>query len=109
MKNKANINYWIDVVIGVAFIVSALSGLVLLFAGPSGGYQGGRNPAYTRQILFLARDMWKNVHNWSSIALIAGVGAHLVFHLNWILCMTKNLFKRQKSTQRLDCEIIETA
>ena len=106
MKNKAKINYWIDVVIGVAFIVSAVSGLVIFFAGPSGGYQGGRNPEYTRQILLLTRDMWKSIHNWSSIAMIAGVGAHLIFHFNWIVCMTRNLFKRKSGTKEVQCEIV---
>lgn len=50
MKNKGKINYWIDIVIGIAFILSAVSGLVLLFAGNGGGYQGGRNPGISGRI-----------------------------------------------------------
>ena len=52
MSKKAKLNYAVDVVIGLAFILSALSGLVLFFA-PS-GYQGGRNLYYLQSVLFLS-------------------------------------------------------
>ena len=41
--SKAKLNYLLDGVIAIAFIVSTLSGVVFLFAG-SGGYQGGAQP-----------------------------------------------------------------
>ena len=92
MKSKAQINYWIDVIIGIAFFLSVLSGLVL-FLGPSGGYEGGRNPAYGRTVLLLGRHTWGELHTWSSIAMAAGVFGHLILHWNWILCMTKKLLR----------------
>ena len=49
MSTKAKLNYGIDVIIGLAFLVSALSGLILFFI-PS-GYQGGRNPYYTQSAI----------------------------------------------------------
>ncbi len=52
---KTYLNYVLDLVIGLAFGLSALSGIAFLFMG-SGGYQGGRNPAYLRTWLGLARD-----------------------------------------------------
>ena len=97
MKNKAKVNYGIDMVIALAFILSAVSGLVLFFAPHSGGYMGGRNATYTANILFVAKDTWKVVHNWSSIAMIAGVLGHLVLHWNWMVCMTKNIFKKMRT------------
>lgn len=95
MKSKAQINYWIDVVIAVAFVLSLVSGLIL-FLGPSGGYQGGRNPAYGQTILLLDHHAWNQLHTWSSIAMAGGVFAHLVLHWRWIICMTKKLFKRNR-------------
>jgi hypothetical protein len=89
--SKAKLNYWIDVVIGLAFVASALSGLVLLFA-PS-GYQGGRNPSYLQPVLLLSRHTWDDLHTWGSIALIAGVGAHLLLHVNWIVCVTRRMLQ----------------
>ena len=87
MSIKGKINYWVDVAIGLAFVFSALSGLVLLFA-PS-GYQGGRNPYYDQTVLLLSTHAWNTVHTWASIAMISGVGAHLVLHWNWIMCMSR--------------------
>jgi hypothetical protein len=91
VSNHAKLNYAIDVVIGLSFILSALSGLILFFV-PS-GYQGGRNPAYLQPVLFLSTHTWNELHTWGSIAMIAGVGAHLVLHWDWMVCMTKRLIK----------------
>ena len=93
VKSKAKINYWIDVIIGIAFILSIISGLVL-YLGPSGGYQGGRNAGYGRTVLLLGHHTWSELHTWSSIAMAAGVFGHLLLHWNWIVCMTKKGFRR---------------
>jgi cytochrome b subunit of formate dehydrogenase len=94
MSSKTKLNYAVDLVIGIAFIFSALSGLVLFFA-PS-GYQGGRNPSYLEPVLLLSRQAWDIIHTWSSIAMISGVGAHLVLHWEWMVCVTKRLLRSPK-------------
>ena len=91
MSTKGKLNYATDIIIGTAFILSALSGLVLFFA-PS-GFQGGRNPYYGQAVLGLTTHAWDELHTWGSIAMIAGVGAHLMLHWRWIVCMTKKLLK----------------
>ena len=91
MSSKTKLNYIVDVVIGLAFILSALSGLIL-FLVPS-GYQGGRNPYYGQTVLFLTTHAWKDLHTWGSMAMIAGVGAHLLLHWRWIVCITGRLLK----------------
>ena len=103
--SKAKLNYWIDVVIGLAFVLSALSGMVLFFA-PS-GYQGGRNPYYQQDVLFLSTHTWDTLHTWGSLAMIAGVGAHLALHWNWILCMTRKAltFKRAPRKEPAACPV----
>jgi hypothetical protein len=98
MSAKGKMNYWVDVVIGLAFVFSALSGLVLFFA-PS-GYQGGRNPYYGQTVLFLSTQAWDTIHTWSSIAMISGVGAHLILHWNWMVCMTRKLFAVRRPLRR---------
>lgn len=106
MKVKGRTQYWVDVVIAVGFVLSAVSGIVVYLA-PSGGFQGGRNPAFDRAVLLIARDVWRGLHTWSSIAMAAGVLAHLVLHWNWIKCMTRNIARRSGSN-RLDqaCETV---
>ena len=100
--SKAKVNYWVDLVIGVAFVVSALSGMVLFFA-PS-GYQGGRNAYYGQQVLLLTTHTWDTLHTWGSIAMIAGVGAHLMLHWDWMVCMTKAMLTRKRTSSALHQE-----
>lgn len=88
--SRTKLNYWLDAVIAVAFIASALSGVVFLFAG-SGGYQGGRNPGFLTEILGIQRTVWSDLHTWVSLVMIAGVVIHLLLHWNWIVCMTKRI------------------
>lgn len=90
--NKARINYYVDILIGISFIVVALSGVILFFTG-SGGYQGGRNPRYAQEVLGVSRLLWQDLHDWSGIAMMGGVLLHLVLHWKWIVCMTRNIFK----------------
>ena len=101
MKNEAKINYWVDIIIGIAFVITAFSGLVMFFAGPSGGYQGGRNPLYFKPILIFSRTTWKELHNWSSIAMVLGILGHFILHWNWLVCMTRNLFRKSKHFSKM--------
>jgi hypothetical protein len=78
--NKAKLNYWVDVVIGIAGLGSAVSGLVFLLPGdPASG------------VLGIGYQAWSAVHTWSSLAVIAGAGAHLALHWKWMVSMTKQM------------------
>lgn len=74
--NRAKLNYWVDVAIGVAGLISAVSGLVFLL--PVNG-----------EVLGLSLRAWSTIHTWSSLAAIAGVGVHLALHGKWIVAMTQ--------------------
>jgi cytochrome b subunit of formate dehydrogenase len=104
MSNKAQFNYVLDVVIALAFIISTLSGLVFMFAG-SGGYQGGGNPNFQTEMLGISRSTWSDLHALTSLVMIAGVFAHLVFHWNWIVCMTKRLLKPGRRQAQEVCPV----
>ncbi len=78
--NKAKMNYWIDVGIGFAGAISALSGLVFLLPGD-----------LASGILGISYQTWNAIHTWSSLAAIAGVGAHLALHWQWMVAMTKQM------------------
>ena len=82
--NRATANYWVDVGIGLASVVSAISGLVFLLPGdPATG------------ILGISYQVWNGVHTWSSLAAIVGVGAHMVLHWKWMVAMTKQMLRLQ--------------
>ena len=101
---KAQLNYWLDGVIAMAFMLSALSGMVFMFAG-SGGYQGGHNAAFQTTILGISRWVWSDVHTWSSLIMIAGVLLHLVLHWKWILCMTREAFVKKAPVEDEVCPV----
>jgi cytochrome b subunit of formate dehydrogenase len=92
MSSKVRFNYILDAVIALAFILSSLSGLVFMFAG-SGGYQGGRNLDFQTEMLGISRSTWSDLHALTGLVMVVGVLVHLVFHWNWIVCMTKWLLK----------------
>jgi hypothetical protein len=79
--NKAKINYWIDMGIGVAGLLSAISGLAFLLPGDP-----------TTGILGIGYQAISAVHTWSSLVAIAGVGAHMALHWKWMVSMTKQIF-----------------
>jgi hypothetical protein len=104
--NKAKLNYWLDAVIGLAFLVSAATGLAFLLMG-SGGYQGGRNPSFQTALLGVSRDTWSDLHTLASIVMIVGVLVHMVFHWTWIVCMTTKVLPAppRQVIQEEVCEI----
>ncbi len=77
---KAKVNYWVDLSISISFLLSAASGLVFLLPGD-----------LTSGILGLGYQAWNDVHTWSSLALISGVGAHLALHWQWMVSMTRGV------------------
>jgi hypothetical protein len=103
--NKVTLNYWVDVLIAVAFVVSAITGLAFLVMG-SGGYQGGRNPQFMTAFLGLDRAQWSDVHTLGSLVMIAGVFMHLVLHWNWIVCVTRRMIARPvRHARETACEV----
>ena len=103
--SKARLNYVLDVVIGVAFLLSALTGMAFLLMG-EGGYQGGRNPQFQTDLLGISRATWSDLHALGGLVMITGVVLHLALHWKWILCVTRrmvNVPARQAKEQ--SCEL----
>ena len=103
--SKTKLNYLLDVVIGVAFALSAATGVAFLFMG-SGGYQGGRNPGFSTALLGLSRETWSDLHTWGSLVMMAGVAVHLVLHWKWIVCVTKQMMPALPRRAGERCEVM---
>lgn len=88
--SKAKLNYVLDAVIAVAFILVSVSGVAFLLMG-TGGAQGGRNPGFRTELLGIDRWTWGDLHAWTGLVMTAGVGIHLLLHWRWIACMTGRL------------------
>jgi hypothetical protein len=88
MKNILKINYIIDVLMLVCFVITAISGMLLLFfpKGPRvGWYEVGG---------FHKRDLIE-IHTFFGILMILFGLIHFLLHLKWIVTMTKNLLKKE--------------
>ena len=86
---KAKINYFIDLLLIIFFIINSITGLIIFFFLPSGVRQGSY-----QEFLGIIKQNWLNVHNWSGILIILMVAIHLILHWNWIVCMTKSLIQK---------------
>lgn len=89
--NKATLNYWVDIVIAIAFVASGISGLVFLIPVDLMAATG---------VLGLSFLVWDRIHVWSSLAMMAGVGVHLLLHAKWIAAMTKRVCKLNKTPKQ---------
>ena len=108
--NRGKLNYAVDIAIGIGFILSMASGIILLFLPSGGGFQGGRNIVFQTEILGMSRWFLKDLHTYSSILMGIGVLGHLLLHWNWIVCMTRNIFMpgKKKSLRKVCAVITDT-
>ena len=80
--------YILDIFLSIAFLISAISGLVLLFILTRGS---------GNVIFIFPRYNWVKMHNMSSLALVVFVVIHLIFNWRWVKVMTKNTFFRKNA------------
>jgi hypothetical protein len=90
ISRGAWVNVAVDGVIALGFLSTAVSGLYF-FLLPSGGYQGGRNPAWDPAFLF-SRPTWDLIHTWSGVALALAAVVHLYIHWRWVTNVTRKVF-----------------
>jgi len=95
--NKSKLNYVINFLAFIFFFINAVSGLAMLIFMPSGVRQGR-----LQEFLGIQKAFWLETHNWSGIILIILIIIHFILHWEWIVYMTKNIFKSGK------CEVKET-
>jgi hypothetical protein len=88
MMSKPTINYWLDLLIGVAFFASAISGVVFLLPFP------------LESVLGLSYAHWDTIHTWGSLLMIGGVIAHLALHWKWLTHMTRKTLLSDAPTPR---------
>ncbi len=84
------LNVAINLVIVVSFLLTAVSGIYLLFA-PAGGLQGGRNAGWDPMFLF-SRTTWDLIHTWAGVVFIGAAVVHFWIHWKWINNTTTRLF-----------------
>ena len=91
---KALLNYWVDVVTGIALLVCAVTGIVRLFPEATSVASG------TATILGVSSALWATVHDWSGVVMAAGVALHTVLHARWLVHMTRKIARGETSGRR---------
>ncbi|MBA7641135.1 hypothetical protein ES703_48808 [subsurface metagenome] len=88
---KATRNYILFVTLFFLGLFQAVSGFIMWLALPRGG--GGRGGGAT--FWSLARDTWRDLHDWVAVALLVMIIIHLILHWKWIVYVTKSYFKEK--------------
>jgi drug/metabolite transporter (DMT)-like permease len=70
--------------IGLSFLLTAVSGVVLLFV------EGGRH-GFADPLLIFSRTTWDLIHTWAGIALILVAALHFAIHWGWIVKVSSKM------------------
>jgi cytochrome b subunit of formate dehydrogenase len=95
MANKARINYWVDVGLVVAFVISFVTGIIKwpgLFRTLGLSYSG------------LPMLLISTLHDYSGLAMILLVLLHIILHFKWMISMTANLFRKKSDKKEVEDE-----
>lgn len=90
IKKGARKNLIINSIIAVSFLIVSISGLYFVF-GPSGGYQGGRNPQW-QQVIIFTRSTWSTLHDYAGLIMIGAFLLHFIIHWRWMKNVAKKMF-----------------
>lgn len=87
-------NYIVDILFGLLLLAQGVSGAALWFLAPGGyRYRGGLGSEGAGSFL-LARQDWKEVHQWLALALAIMFIVHIAIHWQWLVSVTRSYFRR---------------
>ena len=93
---KADINYIVDALMTVALVIVGITGVFLFIFFESGIRRGGY-----QEFLGITKHTWSFYHEYIGIFMTVLMVLHFLLHWNWMVCMTKKLFKKTSDK----CEI----
>lgn len=88
--NKNKINYIVDLLMLLSFLVTSITGGILFFL-PSGVKQGR-----FQEFMGIEKQVFSSVHDRIGLLLIILVVVHFLLHWKWLVVMTKNLWQKDK-------------
>lgn len=83
---KIKLNYLVDLALFIQFILVGYSGLVMYFNPHAAGY------------------LLRLIHDKVGLLMVVFFIVHIALHWRWIVCTTKNFFKKDKDMK--ECEVI---
>lgn len=90
--DKAKLNYLVDAVAGVSFLMTAVTGLIIKAFLPPGEGRGGLHAT----LWGYGRHDWGEWHDWFGIIMIIAVAVHFVLHWQWVVATTKCFFAKKE-------------
>ena len=84
LNRRSRFNVGINALIGLSFLVTAASGIVLLFT------PGGRNFT-SLSLFFFNRTTWDLIHTWSGIMMIISAVLHFTIHWGWVTKVSRKV------------------
>lgn len=76
-------NLVLDLVVGVSFLLAALSGAYFLY------FPGGRRAI--DPLLLFPRQTWDLVHTWAGVVLVLAGVIHFAIHWKWVVKVTRRM------------------
>ena len=86
---KIKVNYIVDFLAFLSFIVISFTGIVLYFIFPSGTRSRG-----SIEFLGMIKNEWISIHDCFALIFVILIIIHLIMHWVWIKHTTKNFFKK---------------
>ena len=95
MFGNSKSNLWLDLIILLSFLTTALTGFTLWLILPEGRGSG------SFVFLGLNKHTWTDIHNWAGLIMLAGAILHLLLHWKWIVNVAQRYFCRLARQARL--------
>ncbi len=87
LNRHGHFNVFIDALIALSFLLTALSGLYFLFL-PGGSHRSAE------VTLFFSPTTWDLIHTWAGVVLILSALIHFAIHWQWVTKVTRRYFSR---------------
>lgn len=88
--DKIKVNYFVDVLLAISFVIVTITSLIIFFFLPSGVRQAGY-----QTFLGITKHNWSQIHTISGLAMIALSLVHFILHFKWLTTMSKTIFKKK--------------
>ena len=85
LNARSRFNVLINVLVGLSFFVSAITGIYLLFV------PGGPRMAVTDPMILFSRTTWDLIHTWSSVVVTLAAVVHFAIHWKWVVKVTRKI------------------
>ena len=90
---RSRFNVFINVLVGLSFIIVAVTGVYLLFV------PGGPKGAVNDPMILFSRTTWDLIHSWSGVVVILAGLVHFAIHWKWVVKVTRKVLKFERSIQ----------